>query len=158
MVTDVLLTDDALEVIAFEDGLHLLVDTREDDGDTLLLTHHTHVLEVMQSCGVDEGNFTHTDDTDLRVFAIACHDILETVAGTKEVRTVDLIDLHTLGDGEVLQVATLHIGILVQVDLLKDGMNIRRLCHTTHKEQTGTDESKLDGDGEVEDDGEEESE
>ena len=33
MVTDVLLTDDALEVIAFEDGLHLLVDTREDDGE-----------------------------------------------------------------------------------------------------------------------------
>ena len=33
VVTDVLLTDDALEVIAFEDGLHLLVDTREDDGE-----------------------------------------------------------------------------------------------------------------------------
>ena len=48
MVTDVLLTDDALEVIAFEDGLHLLVDTREDDGDTLLLTHHTHFFKMME--------------------------------------------------------------------------------------------------------------
>lgn len=158
VVADVLLADDALEVVAFENRLDLLVDTREDNGDTLLLTHQTHILEVMQTRGVDERNLTHSDDTHLRMFTITSHDILETVAGTEEVRTVDLIHLHVLRNGEVLQVATLHIRILVEVDLIQYGMHVRRLSHPSHKQQTGTDESELDGNGEVEDDGKEEGE
>ena len=56
----------------------------------------------------------------------------------------------------MLQVATLHVCVLVQVYLVEYGMNLCGLSHAAHEEQTGTDEAKLDGDGEVEDDGEEE--
>ena len=112
----------------------------------------------MQTGGVDERHLTHADDAHLGMMAVAGHDVLETGSSTEEVRSVDLVDLDTLGDGEVLQVATLHIGILVEVDLIENGMYLGGLSHTTHEEQTGTDEAKLDGDGEVEDDGEEEGE
>ena len=112
----------------------------------------------MQTRGVDKGYFTHSDDAYLGATAVACHDVLETVAGSEEVGTVDFINLYTLWDSEVFQIATFHIRIFVEVNLVENGMHIGRLCHASHEQQTGADEAKFDGDGEVEDNGEEESE
>ena len=112
----------------------------------------------MQTCGVDKGHFSHTDNTYLGSLTIACHDVLETVTGTEEIRTVDLIHLHMLGDGEMFEVSFCHVSILVQVDLVDNGAYLCGLCHSSHKEQTGTDESYLNGDSQIEDNGEEESE
>ena len=156
VIADVVFANDLLEVVALQHVLDLGIDTREYDGDAFLLAHETHVLEVVQTGRVDEGYLTHADDANLRSIAVAGHDVLEAVTGSKEVGTVDLVDFYMLGDGEVLQVATLHIGIFVEVDLVENGMYIGGLSHTAHEEQTGADESELDGDGEVEDDGEEE--
>ena len=110
----------------------------------------------MKTRGVDERYFSHSDDAYLRTTAVARHDVLEAVAGTEEVGAVDFIDFHIVGNGEVLQIAFLHIGIFVEVDFMEYGVHIGGFGHTAHEEQTGTDESYLDGDGEVEDDGEEE--
>ena len=158
MVADVVSTYNLFEIVAAQYCINLLVNARENDGDALLLTHQTHVLQIVQSGGVDEGNLTHTDNAHLGTAAVACHDILEAVAGTKEVGTVNLVDLDTFRNGEVLQVATLHVCILVEVYLVEYGMDIGGLCHAAHEEQTGTDESELNSHGEIEDDGEEESE
>ena len=56
----------------------------------------------------------------------------------------------------MLQVSCRELCVLVEIDLLGDGLDISSLRHSLHEEQTGDDESYLDSDGEVEDDGEEE--
>ena len=156
VVTDVLLAQQLVEAVALQHCLYLGYDTREHDGDTFFLAHQTEVLQVVQARAVDKRHLTHTDDAHLGPLAVASHDVLETVTGTEEVGTIDLVDLHALGDGQVLQIAGLHVGILVQVDLVVDHLHVGSLRHTLHKEQAGTDDTHLDGNGEVEDDSEQE--
>ena len=158
VAADVLFAHDAFEMVALQDAFYFLVNTRENNGDALFLTHQAHVLEVVKTSGVDEGHLTHTDDANLWTTAVARHDVLKAVASTEEIRTVNLVNLYFLGNGEVLKVATLQIGILDGVYLVEDGMHIGNFCHAAHEEQTGTDETELNGDGEVEDDGKEECE
>ncbi len=57
----------------------------------------------------------------------------------------------------MLEVAKLEVAVfLLGVDLLGDDLDIGGLSHTAHEEQTGTEQTDLDGDGEVEDDRQEE--
>ena len=57
----------------------------------------------------------------------------------------------------MLEVAQLEVAVfLLGVDLLGDDLDIGGLSHTAHEEQTGTEQTDLDGDGEVEDDRQEE--
>ena len=123
VIADVVFANDLLEVVALQHVLDLGINTREYDGDAFLLTHETHVLEVVQTGGVDEGYLTHADDANLRSIAVAGHDVLEAVAGTKEVGTVDLVDFYMLGDGEVLQVATFHIGTVRSKMMVRKKVN-----------------------------------
>ena len=110
----------------------------------------------MQAGGIDERHLTHADDAHLGILAEARHHLLGTVACPEEIRTVDFVHLYALGDGEMLQVAGFHIGILVEVNLIVDGTHLAGLAHASHEEQTGADEPYLDGDGQVEDDGQQE--
>ena len=126
VVADVLLAQQLFKVVSAQYGVDFLVNTRENDSDAFFLTHQTHVLQVVESRRVDERYLTHTNDAHLGTTAIACHDIFETVTCSKEVRTIDLVDLDTLRNGEVLQVASLHVGILVEVNLVVDGLNTAR--------------------------------
>ncbi len=89
----------------------------------------------MDARGVDERYLTHADDTDTGPLMVqSTHDLLETVTGTEEVRTVDLVDLHTLGDGEMLEVAQLEVAVfLLRIDLLGDDLDISGLSHTAHE-------------------------
>ena len=156
MGTDVLFAEHRVEAGLVEHGLHLLIDTGEDNLDALTLRHETEVGEVVDARGIDKGHLTHTDDADtglLPLMAQHTHDLLETVTGTEEVGTVDLVDLHTLGDGEVLKVTQLEVAVfLLGVDLVADDLDVGGLSHTAHEEQTGTNQAHLDGNGEVEDD------
>ena len=58
----------------------------------------------MDTRRVYKRHLTHTDDAHLRTVAEARHDFLETVAGTEEVRTVNLVDLHSVGNNQVFVV------------------------------------------------------
>ena len=158
MRTDVLLTQEGIEAGFVEHLLHTRVDTRENHLDALTLRHETEVGEVVDARRIDKGHLSHADDTHLRtLMAQGTHDLLEFITGTEEVRTVDLIDLHTLGNREVFQVAHEEVALLfVGIDLVADDTHVGGLSHTAHEEQTGADETDLDGDGKVEDDREQE--
>ena len=56
----------------------------------------------------------------------------------------------------MFQVACLDVEFLVGVNLVADYLHVGCLSHASHEEQTGDDQSHLNGDGQVEDDGEEE--
>ena len=80
------------------------------------------------------------------------HDLLELITSSEEIRTVDLIYLHTLRNRQMLKVAKLEVALLfLWINLVADNLDICSLCHTTHKEQTCADKTHLDGDGKIED-------
>ncbi len=124
MGTDVLLAEHRVEASLVKHGLHLLVDAGEHDLDALALRHETEVREVVDARGIDERHLTHTDDADtgfLPLMAQHTHNLLETVTGTEEVGAVDLVDLHALGDSEVLKVAHLEVAVfLLGIDLVAE--------------------------------------
>ena len=132
--------------------LHTGIDTRQHHLNALALRHQTEVGEVVDTRGIDKGHLSHADDAHLgALMAQTAHDLLELITGTEEVRAIDLIDLYALGDGEMLEVAHQEVALLlIGVDLIADHAHIGGLCHTTHKEQAGTDQAYLDGYGEVE--------
>ena len=58
----------------------------------------------------------------------------------------------------MLEVTELKVAVfLLRIDLLRDDLHVGSLSHTSHEEQTSTEQAYLDSDGEVEDDGEQES-
>ena len=158
MVADVLATEEFDEAVLHEDCLHLGIDAREYYLDVLLLTHKAEVLEVVQACRVDERHLTHAYDAHLGIVAEALHHLLGAVACPEEVRAIDFVYLHALRNGEVLEVARLHVGVFADVYLVVDDAHVGGLTHAAHEEEAGAYESHLDGYGEVEDYGEEERE
>ena len=154
MRTDVFCTDKLVELRLVEHSLYLFVNTRQYDLNALFLRHQAEVRKVVDTRGIDEGHLTHTDDTHFGAsVSQSAHNLLELITGTEEVGTVDLVDLYALRNGEVFKVAQLEVAFLLgRVDLVADDLDIGRLSHTTHEEQTGADKSHLDGNGKVEDD------
>ena len=139
-----------------ENGLNRRIHSREHHLYTLTLRHEAEVRKVVDACRVDKRYLTHTYDTDKRFLALMAqgtHDLLKTVACTEEVGTVDLVDLNTFRDSEMFKVAQLEVAVFfLWINLLRDDLDIGGLCHTTHEEQASTDQTHLDGNGEVEDD------
>ena len=115
----------------------------------------------MHTGGVDERHLTHTDDAHLRTLLHARHDFLKLVGDAKEVRTVDFVHFHILGDGEVIDVGVLGqvgLGSWVNLVVVGEHADLGGLSHAAHAEQASKHETYLDGDGEVEDNGETEGE
>ena len=111
----------------------------------------------MNTGGIYERNLAHTDDTNLWTVAEGCHHFLKLITCTEEERTIDLIYLHALRDGVVVEVGGKEVKLLVQVNLvIGDRLDIGSLCHSLHEEQASTYQTYLDGNRQVEDDGEEE--
>ena len=83
---------------------------------------------------IDERHLTHTDDTD-RVFLTAYmrHDIIEFIGDAEEIRTVDLIDLNTLRDGQMLEVQ-MTLAVFIRVDLVMECTDMGSLTRT-HQEE-----------------------
>ena len=80
---------------------------------------------------------------------------VELVGDTEEERTVDFIYGTTFGNGEtVVRLAQTHF--IAGVDLVADDADFRGFHNTLHKEGASSYQTHLNGDGEVEDDGEEE--
>ena len=154
MAADVFLANGVVESCLFESGMHTWVHPRKHHLYVFFLAHGTKVGKVVDTGGIDERHLSHSDDAHLWTVAKGCHNLLKTVSGTEEIRTVDFVDLHSLGDRQMLQIALDDIALLVY--FVHDNLNIGGLRHTLHKQQTGNDQSHLDGNGEVEDYSEEE--
>ena len=74
----------------------------------------------------------------------------EFVGNAEEVGTVYLIYGATLGNAEAL------VGVLAGMDFVLDNGDFGGLHHTLDEQYTGNNQTNLDGNGEVEDDGKEE--
>ena len=119
------------------------------------MAHLAEVLQVVDTRGVDKRHAAHTDNAHLGVAVEARHQVLELVGDAEEVRAVDFVHLHTVGDNEVFLVH-LRIGLFVRVDFVGNHLNLRCLRHALHEEQAGDEQTHLDGNREVEDNGEQE--
>ena len=98
--------------------MHVVIDTGEDDGDALLMAALDEHGEVVHCRRIDERYLTHTDDADGVFLARDMrHDVIKAVRDAEEIRAVDLIYLHAVGDGEVLQVE-LDVRIFIRVYLI----------------------------------------
>ena len=158
---DVFLANEFVESILGKDTSHIVVHAREDDSDAFLLRHRDEVLEVVHACGVDEGYTAHADDAHGGTFFHGRHDFLKLVGNAEEVGTIDFIHLHMLGNGQVLNVRVGgKVGLCCGVNLVVVGehTDLRGLGHASHAEQAGKHQADLDGDGQVENHGEDECE
>ena len=125
MATDIVLAYNIIETCLVELRVNFLGYTRKNNLYTFLLTHLTKVSKVVDTCRVNKWNFTHTDDSYLWSVAKSCHNLLEAVTGTKEVRTIDFVYFNTLRNSKMLYVAKMHIAIfIVWINLIRDDMNI----------------------------------
>ena len=157
MISDVLLAEHIVEASLLQLGVYLFADTGENYLDILLLTHLAEVGEVVDTGRIHEWNLTHADDANQWTVTEGCHHFLKFITCSEEESTVDLIYLHAFRNRIVLQVGREEIILLVQVNLiLCDSSYISGLAHSLHEEQTGDDQTHLDGNGQVEDDGQEE--
>ncbi len=112
-------------------------------------------LEVMQSCRVDKGHLTHTDDAHLGVLLeTVTHHLVKLGCGTEEERSVDFV--YRYSGGEVENLMLRKVGTFGGIQLFAvdtDGGVLHNAAQEYHHCQ---EKSYLDGDGEVEDDREQE--
>ena len=73
----------------------------------------------MNTCGVDERNFTHTDDAHIRTVSQLRHRFFELCSDTEEVRAVDLIYFHSFRDHDVFFIDG-DIRFFIRVDLIRN--------------------------------------
>ena len=139
----------------FEHGVDIGCHTRQHDVRSLAVAHFTQVLQVVDTRRVDERYAAHTNDPHLGVIVHGRHDFLKLVGDTEEVGAVDFIHLHALGNDEVFLVHH-SVSFFVGVNFVGNHLDLRRFGHAFHEEQAGNEQPHLDGNGEVEDDGEQE--
>ncbi len=104
----------------------------------------------MQTGGVDEGNFAHADDTDLRLLAHRMHDVVELAGDAEEEGPVDFVYLDPLGHLHLV-VAVVALGVGRHVDLVVDDRDVGTLHDAAHEHDDGHEQAGGNGDGEVED-------
>ena len=155
VAANILRTDLLIETRLRQYFMYLFVDTRKDHVDMFGIRQTPEALQVVQASGVDERDFTHTDDADLRLVTHVFHHTVKLIRYTEEERAIDLIYLNALLQLQYLLVV-MDLTLVAQVDLISCDRDVRGLSHTTHKEEHGNQKTNLDGDCQVEDDGQEE--
>ena len=125
-----LLLDTALHQLL----MHMVVHAGEDDRDTLFVRTLNEHTQVMHGRRIDERHLTHTNDTDrVLLAAYMQHDLVEAVRDTEEIRAIDLIHLHALRDGQVLEVQ-MTLAVFVRIDLMMQRADMCLLVRP-HQEQ-----------------------
>ena len=127
----------------------------EDDLYAFPFRHPAQVGQVMNPRRVDERDFPHPDNADLRVVAERDHLFFEFVGDSEKEGPVDLVNLDSFRDDEVFR-AQRDAGVGVRIDLVFQYGDVRRFGHAAHEQQAGDHQSDLDGDGQVEQDGQQE--
>ena len=98
---------------------YLHSNTRKYGNDTLSVRLPTEIFEVVQSGRVYEGDTPHTYDTYFWFIGYLSHNLVEFVGYTEEVRSVYLVDSHTVGHLQLLFVqleVALYIGIYLRTE------------------------------------------
>lgn len=154
---DVFLAQQRAEAGVFQYGIDIGGHAGQYNLRTFLPAHLAQRLQVVDTRRVNERHTAHTDDAHLGMVVHIRHQIFKLVGDAEEIRSVDLVHLHVFRDDQVLLVVQLQVAFVVRVNLIRDDLDLRSLCHAAHEEQAGDDESHLDGDGQVKDHGQEES-
>ena len=155
MAADVFFAKRLVEARMLEHTLYIGIYSRQYNLYAFLTTHLAEIGEIVDACGVNKRHLAHPNNTHLGTVAKGSHDLLKLIASTKEIRTIDLIHLYTLGHGEMLEIAT-HICVFIWVDFIHHNLHIGGFGHAAHEEQTCNDQSHFDGYGKVEEDSEQE--
>ena len=82
------------------------------------------------------------------------HHIIKTVGNAEEIRSVNLIHLHPIRNGQMLQIR-LHVCIFVWVNLLMESTNMRLFTGTHEEEYECKQNADFDSHCEVENNGQE---
>ena len=148
--------NEVVEASLLELLMQLGADTRKDDVDAVFLVHADEVGEVVDARGIDERHLAHADDADTGLLvADVGLQLIELVGDAEEEGTVDLIYGTTFGNGQtVMDMAQAHF--IAGIDFVVDDTDLCGLHDALHEEGASGDETHFNGDGEVEDDGEEE--
>ena len=105
----------------------------------------------MHTRGIDKGHFAHANDANGRMVLHLGRHFLETVGDAEEKRSVDLVNLHPVGDGKGLLVQLdVALGIGIRIDFAGEDGKMGGFGHAPHEEQASHDESHFDGHGEIE--------
>ena len=153
---DVLFAQFVAEACVVEHFVHFFLHAGEHYLCAFAATHGAERLQVVDAGGVDEGHAAHADDAHLGMVGHARHEVFKLVGDAEEVGAVDFVYLYALGDDEVFLFVELYVDFFGGVNLVGNEFHLGGLGHAAHEEQTGDDEAHLDGNGEVEDDGEQE--
>ena len=135
--------------------MHVIVDSRKNNGSLFLLRHFAESSQVMNTCGVDERNLAHTDDTYFWAVSQLCHCFFKLGSDAEEIRAVDFVYLYTFGNHQVFFVYG-NIRFFIRVNLIGNYRDFGSLHDTFHKEDASNHQSYLDSDSQVEDNGQEE--
>ena len=136
--------------------MYLFIDTGEHNGYFFLLGHLTKACQVVDTGRIDERNFTHADDAHFGAVAQPRHDFFEFGGDAEEVRTVYFIYFHILGDYQVLVIAC-NVRFCIRVYFIFDDGYFGSLHDAAHKQHAGNHQTYFNGNSQVEDDGQEES-
>ena len=118
--------------------MYLIIYSGKDNSCFFFLRHFTKHGQVVYACGVNERNFSHTDDTYFRAVSQLCHGVFKLCSDTEEIRAVDLIYLYAFRDDEVLFVHG-NVRFFVRVNLVGDDRDFGCLHYAFHKENAGND-------------------
>lgn len=136
--------------------MYLFVDTGEHDGYFFLLRHLAKAGQVVNTRRVDERDFAHADDTYFGAVAQLCHGFFELGGDAEKVGTVYLVHFHTFWDYQVFFMAG-NVRLRIRVYFILDDGYFGSLHDTAHKQHAGNHQAHFNGNGQVEDDGQEES-
>ena len=145
---------------ALERFPRLRLDSGDEEADSLLREGPEEIVEHADSRGVDRRHVAHAKDEDLR--GLRRHEVqhvLDLIGGAEEERPVDLVDFDALGDRppcHALRVGD-HRPVRRILQLARDRADVRHVGHALDEEERRQHDADLDGDGQVDQHGQQES-
>ena len=160
-MAEYILTANLIDKPSFVEGFEdFLINTREDELDTIALQAQVELLEVVNTRRIDERHLTHTDDTHLLLTTMgATADIVELVGNTEEVRTIYLIYLGIERYLEGLEVLAMELEVVVVrwIEFAGERLHCGGLVGALEEEDDCQQKAYLDSNGEVKENSENES-
>lgn len=156
MVADVLVADEAVDVVFVQCLAHFVAHAREHDVDAFGSARVYQYLEVMQAGGVDEGYFAHAYDAYFgsRFAHCGAHHLVEFCGYAEEEGSVDFVDLYAGSEVEFFVCGEVGVGCGVEFVAVDTDFGV--FGHAPEEEHDGEKETDFYCNREVEDDGEQE--
>ena len=154
VVADVLFADQIDDVGFFESFPYSGLDSGKDYVDAFILGGADEGLQVVDGCGVNEGDSAHADDADKGFFFHrGAHHLVEFRCNPKEEWSGDLVYRHPFLHVEDFM--GIYFGALGNVEFLAIYLDLSILSDSAQEQQHGEEKTDLNGYRQVEDDGQE---